>query len=202
MQHFEELYPGRFLKGVTLVQPKTVRVKKILSEVLESGFEDEGPKTNKPKVILHFLAKEGPGEMVLCKTNAALIAAMFGPYHASWIDHLVTFHFDPTVPFNKEKVGGIRVAGSPELKETKRVAIKRPRRKKPEIYELRPTQVARQTEAETPSGRFVRLLASAPDAAAVDRIMGDVEATLTGNDLKSAQEFANVRRAALASREP
>lgn len=227
MPHFEELYPGRFLKGVTLTQPKTVRIKGMVGEVLESADDEGTPKAdkpNKPKAILRYMAKEGPGEMVLCKTNAACIAAMFGDDYAGWVDHLVTFYFDASVRFGSEKPGGIRVAGSPELTKTLRVNIRRPRRKKPDVYDLAPTTTPRQMtpaqlrqagathhsdlqdlrpttrEAETPSGRFLRLLTDAPDIATVDRIMDDVAATLTDAELTAAQKFANVRREALAGR--
>lgn len=204
MPHFETLYPGRFLKGVTLAQPKTIRIKELVGEMLESGDDDESQKPNKPKAILRYVAKDGPGEMVLCKTNALLISAMYGADYAGWTDKLVTLHFDESVRFGKTKPGGIRVLGSPDLTRSMNVEIKRPRRKKPEVYTLQPTAPARRgngdTAAETPSGRFLRLLTDAPDIATVDRIMDDVAATLTDTELAAAQKFANVRREALAGR--
>lgn len=131
MPHFEELYPGRFLKGVTLAAPKTIRIAAFVPEALEG---DDG--TKKQKAILKYKAKDGEGEMVCCKTNAALIAAMYGTDHSQWVGKLVTLHFDASVRFGSEKPGGIRVLGSPDLKQTMTVEIKRPRRKKPDIFVL------------------------------------------------------------------
>lgn len=140
MPHFEELYPGRFLKGVTLAKPKTIRIISFSGEILESGDDDEEEKKPaKPKAIMKFKDREGDGEMVVCKTNAALIAAMFGADYAQWTGKLITLHFDSSVRFGKEKPGGIRVLGSPDLPRPLEVKIKRPRRKKPEIYLLQPT---------------------------------------------------------------
>lgn len=134
MPHFEELYPGRFLKGVTLAKPKTIRITAFAPEALEN---DDGKKV--PKAILKYRDKDGEGEMVCCKTNAALIAAMYGPDFSTWPGKLVTLHFDTSVRFGAEKPGGIRVLGAPELAKALEVTIKRPRRKKPEVYLLQPT---------------------------------------------------------------
>jgi hypothetical protein len=134
MPHFEELYPSRFLKGVTLAKPKTIRIVSFAPEALEN---DDGKKV--PKAILKYKDRDGDGEMVCCKTNAALIAAMYGPDFSTWPGKLVTLHFDQSVRFGSEKPGGIRVLGSPDLPKPLEVTIKRPRRKKPEIYLLQPT---------------------------------------------------------------
>ena len=145
MPHFEELYPSRFLKGVTLARPLTIRMKEFRPEKLE---DDKGAMV--PKAILAYVDRNGPGEMVCCKTNAALIAAIYGPDYKTWIDKLITVHFDPNVKFGSEKPGGIRVLGSPSLTEAMTVTIKRPRRKKVETYILQPTgaQAAAQAKAE------------------------------------------------------
>lgn len=145
MPHFEELYPSRFLKGVTLARPLTIRIKEFRPEKLE---DDKGAMV--PKAILAYVDRNGPGEMVCCKTNAALIAAIYGPDYKTWVDKLITVHFDPSVRFGSEKPGGIRVLGSPSLAESLTVTIKRPRRKKVETYILQPTgaQAAAQAVAE------------------------------------------------------
>ena len=52
---------------------------------------------------------------------------------------MLTIHYDKTVPFGKEKKGGIRVLGSPDMKSTVEVSIKMPRRKHPIVYVLQPT---------------------------------------------------------------
>lgn len=137
--HYDELYPSRFTKATQLAQPMTVRIAGLSREDLEG---DDGVKA---KGVLRYRTA-GPdgkpidGEMVLARTNAALIAAIVGSDdHTTWPGHLITIANDPTVMFGKDKVGGIRVCGSPELKSTKRVEVKRPRRKRPDVYVLQPT---------------------------------------------------------------
>lgn len=139
MPHFDELYPGRFLKGKALPRPMTVRILALVGEELEG---DDGVKH---KAILKYRAI-GPdgqpvdGEMVFAKSNAMLAEAIFGTGdYAQWIGHLVTVGYDPNVVLGKEKVGGLRIVGSPELKQSMTVNVKRPRRKTPDRYVLQPT---------------------------------------------------------------
>lgn len=135
MPTWEQLYPGRFLKGVTLEVPKTIRIKAVAATDLEG---DDGDK--KAKCVIRYSAADGEGEWVVAKTNAALIAACLGENdYTKWPGHTVTIYFDPSVRFGAEQVGGIRVCGSPELKAPKRIEIKRPRRKKLEVFDLIPT---------------------------------------------------------------
>lgn len=199
MAHYKEFFPSRFLQSVTLAEPKTFRILAIHGEELEG---DNGKKDG--KAIVKYRDETGEGEVVFCKTNCALMEAMTGtPDPQKWINALVTVHHDPSVTFGSEKPGGLRICGAPWLKQTMRVEIKRPRRKKPDVFHLQPTATpGKKTtrESETPSGRFLRLLTDAPDIATVDRIMDDVAATLTDAELSAAQKFADVRRKALAGR--
>ena len=140
MGHFEELYPGRFLKGVTLLAPKTIRIVEVVGNVELEG--DDGAV--KSKAVLRYKDndkyKDKPGEIVWVRTNAQLAAvALNEPDYTKWGGRLLTIHHDKTVTFGKEKKGGIRVLGSPDMKSTVEVAIKMPRRKHPIIYVLQPT---------------------------------------------------------------
>lgn len=136
MADYEVLYPGRFMKKETLAAPKVIRVVAVNTSVLEG---EKGPEQ---KVILKYKAADGDGEIVWNKTNAALTAAALNEReYDKWIGRLLTVHNNPTVDLAGKKVGGIRVCGSPEMAAPKRIEIKRPRRKKPEVYELTPTDM-------------------------------------------------------------
>lgn len=148
MGHFEELYPGRFLKGVTLLAPKTIRIVEVVGDVELEG--DDGAV--KSKAVLRYKDgdkhKDKPGEIVWVRTNSQLAAvALDEPDHTKWGGRLLTIHFDRTVAFGKEKKGGIRVLGSPDMKSAMEVAIKMPRRKHPLIYVLQPTGNAAKASA-------------------------------------------------------
>jgi hypothetical protein len=134
MADLETLFPGRFLKGVTLASPKVLRIQSVESTILDG---DDGKKEGKG--IVKYTAADGPGEWLINKTNALLIAKMFGRDLDTWKGRLITIHFDPEVRFGSEKPGGIRVMGSPEIKAPMVAEIKRPRRKKPDTYQLVPT---------------------------------------------------------------
>lgn len=204
MPDFDVLYPGRFLKGRTLEAPKLIKILKV------GGEELEGEDNNKElKAILTYTDESGKSmQAVWCKTNSELVAALYGRDFTAWTGKYIAIYFDPSVKVKGVQKGGIRVWGAPAsvLSSPKQVEIYRPRRKKPDVYTLRPWVGARkaaaqpspQESAETPSGRFLRLLTDAPDIATVDQIMDDVAATLTDAELTAAQKFANVRRKALA----
>ena len=134
MPHFDELYPGRFLKGATLTAPRTIRIVSVSATALE------GDKGEEVKAIIKYRDASGEGEIVWNRTNAILASKALGTDdYAQWIGKLITIHFDPTIRFGSETRGGIRVYGSPELAAPKRVEIKRPRRKTPEVYTLHRT---------------------------------------------------------------
>jgi hypothetical protein len=134
MPDWSVLYPGRFLKKEALEAPKVIRIVKL------TVTELEGEKGVESKVVLSYKSADGAGEMILCKSNAELISHALGTRdHEAWIGHYVTIHNNPTIDLGGKRVGGIRVWGSPELKSPLTVEIKRPRRKKGEIYKLVPT---------------------------------------------------------------
>lgn len=139
MPDFEELFPGRFVKGVTLDGPTTVKIVSMVGETLK---DDDDREQLKAILTVKMRNKKGDieqRELVWNKTNAILTSNIFGRDYTQWAGKLITIAFDPTVMFGKEKKGGIRVCGSPSLKSALEVQIKRPRRKRPEIYMLQPT---------------------------------------------------------------
>lgn len=158
MGHFEELYPGRFLKGVTLLAPKTIRIVEVVGNVELEG--DDGAV--KSKAVLRYKDgdkhKDKPGEIVWVRTNAQLAAvALNEPDYTKWGGRLLTIHHDKTVAFGKEKKGGIRVLGSPDMTSSVEVAIKMPRRKHPLIYVLQPTGKTGTKQATGPAPTSAQL---------------------------------------------
>jgi hypothetical protein len=134
MPHYEELYPKRFTKAVTIEKPTTIRI------VSMSGERLQGDDGTEAKGVLKYRSAAGEGEIVWCRTNAILTSRALGiDDYTAWAGKLITIYNDPTVMFGKDVVGGIRVFGSPELRSPLRVEIKRPRRRTPEKYTLQPT---------------------------------------------------------------
>jgi hypothetical protein len=132
---YETLYPGRFLKKETLAAPKVIRITAVNVVSLEN---DKGQMED--QATLKFKAIDGDGEMTWCKTNSALTSfALDTRDYEKWIGRLIAIAHDPSVMFGGKKVGGIRVFGSPEMKAPKKVEIKMPRKKRPDIYHLVPT---------------------------------------------------------------
>ncbi len=157
MPDYEQLFPGRFLKGKTLEGPKTVRIKSVVADELEGERADE----KKVKGILAYTAAGGEkGEIVLCKTNAILISWIVGTAekperdYSKWAGRLITIGFDPLVKFGSETPGGIRVIGSPELTAPRVVEIKF-RKKRPQEVQLMPTGKPGKPKPQTDAGEVV-----------------------------------------------
>lgn len=138
MPDWETLYPGRFLKKSDLVGPRTIRITAVKIEALEN---DTGGKEDKP--VINYRDAKGVGEIPWNKTNSKLTEIALGGErdYQKWVGRCITIAHDPSIMFGAEQKGGIRVVGSPELKQGQRVKIKLPRRKKPEVYELYPTNM-------------------------------------------------------------
>lgn len=114
---WEELYPGRFLKGIDLKGNRyTLTVVDVNLEELEG---DKGPQT---KGVITF--KETEKLWAMNRTNGVCVKAMFGRKVQEWKGKRVTLF--PGV-HNGEPC--IRVYGSPDIAEAFEVTIKLPRKK-------------------------------------------------------------------------
>ena len=60
--------------------------------------------------VLHFEGNVKP--MVLNKTNAIVIARIYGNDTNLWINKRIEVYYDPNVTLGRERVGGIRVRGA------------------------------------------------------------------------------------------
>lgn len=153
MPDFEELYPGRFVKGVTLDGHTTIKIVSMVGEKLQNDEDQEQLKA----VLTVKMRDKRTGqieqkELVWNKTNAVLTSHILGRDYSKWAGKLITIAYDPSIMFGKERKGGIRVCGSPHLKSPVEVSIKRPRRKRPEVYLLQPTSEQKKEPAPAPAG--------------------------------------------------
>lgn len=129
---FDKLFPGRFLKaGQFAGKDVTLTLTKVVLEQLEGGAK--GVET---KAIVSF--SERPLQLVLNKTNALALKAMFGRETDAWVGKRVTLY-----PENIEFEGNdlaIRVRGSPDLPANLTFELKLAR-KKPRQVTLQKTPV-------------------------------------------------------------
>lgn len=106
-----------------------------IADVRLVSMEDEKTKGSKDKGTVFF--KEQSRGWVLNKTNAICLAAMFGEETAAWNGKRVTLK-SQDVKFGPDTVPGIRIVGSPDLKEKLSVEVKLPK-KRAFTMELIPT---------------------------------------------------------------
>ena len=126
-KNFDQLYPGRFLKaGILDGKRVTLTISSVQHEKLE------GEKGTELKAIMAFIGKEM--QLVLCKTNALCIKAMFGPILANWAGKKVTL-YEGKVEVSGPMKGQpcIRIWGSPEIADDMTISIKHPKKKAFEV---------------------------------------------------------------------
>jgi hypothetical protein len=103
-QSYDELFPGRFLKGELFKgQAGTLTVKEVWRELMD---EEEWA------VIVSF--KETPLHLTLNKTNGECLKGMFGKRIADWLGKRVTFYPRRVKAFGQQREA-VRVLGSPDI---------------------------------------------------------------------------------------
>jgi len=132
---------GIYLTAAELVgKSPTLTIQKVVLEKVESlkktGDDDEGGKLRDRWIIYFKESKSGRG-WLLNRTNAECIKAMWGRETEEWLGHQITL-FTQQVKVGPKMEPGIRVKGSPELKQPLSVEIKLPKRK-PVMMTLLPT---------------------------------------------------------------
>ena len=135
---FDELYPGRFLKGGLLKAPTTYTIKRVGTETMTTEKGD----TEKPVIAFAETALK----WIPCKTDGICLRSLWGRKSKAWVGHRVTLHFDPKVKFGKETKGGIRMLGSPELTAVRPVEVNLQRRAAFTV-DLQPTGPGRGSQA-------------------------------------------------------
>jgi hypothetical protein len=133
MAKWESRFKGDFLSAAELGDRRPTFT---IDRIAHTKVEDE-KKKNVDRAVMYF--KELDRGWMYCKTTGHCMAKMFGEDDDAWIGKRITIYGDPSIQFGGEQVGGIRIAGSPDLKEAMTVRIKFPK-KKPFEVKLIPTK--------------------------------------------------------------
>jgi hypothetical protein len=120
--HYRAMFRGDYIAAVEL--PENREVTRTIREVRLVQMESEDGVSEKP---VCFFAETHRG-WVLNRTNAECLAGMFGEETSRWQGKRVTL-YRTTVQLGRERVPGIRVAGSPDIDRDITVKVKLPRRK-------------------------------------------------------------------------
>ena len=97
-----------------------------IAEVKMHPVFDEKLNKERDKGTVWF--KETDRGFVLCRTNGACLAALFGTDTREWVGKRVTL-YATEVKFGRDTVLGIRIKGSPDLERDVLAEVKLPRRK-------------------------------------------------------------------------
>lgn len=141
---YRAAFTGRYLAAPDL-RGRAATV--VIERVDLQPVEDEQGNA-RDRLIVGLVGKKKA--WVLNRTNAELIAAMFGPDTDEWIGHAVTIRAEK-VQFGRERVDGLRVQGSPELPADREVEVKLPK-KRPQKVTLRRTTTGAAGDSEVSDG--------------------------------------------------
>lgn len=120
--HWKKMFVGDYIAAVEFDgKTPTMKIKSVDLVKLE---DDDGRQ--KDKGVIFF--EQTDRGWVLCKTNAICLAAMFGDDTNGWIGKRVTLHA-VDVQVGRERMPGIRVKGSPDIKAPLDVEIRLPKKK-------------------------------------------------------------------------
>ena len=127
---YRAFFKGSFINAAELgTKTPTLRIAAIkLVEVPVIGKDgDVDENKTKAKGVIYFAEVKERG-WVLNRTNAQLLAAMWGVETDAWLGKRVTLHAVPVRVGNKTEPG-IRVKGSPDISKGVSVEVKLPRRR-------------------------------------------------------------------------
>lgn len=138
---YRAFYGGQYLAGPNVPEEgHTYVIERCALEEVEEVKKKkrgaDGPSKVREKLVV-YLRDAKP--WIPSRTASGCLAAMWGKKTGGWKGHRVTLFFDQTVRFGADIVGGIRVMGSPELRETMAVEVDLGSRKPPARVTLVPT---------------------------------------------------------------
>lgn len=129
--NYMKMFQGDYIAAVDFDGKRpTLTIKSV--ELVD--LEDDRGKTSKKGVIYFRETEKG---LIVNKTNAILMAGMWGPETDDWVGHRLTLHA-VQVQFGRERVLGVRVLGSPDLERPISVSVKLPKKRAVDV-ELIPT---------------------------------------------------------------
>ena len=186
--HVDLLNPSRFLKAAEFHgEDVTFTIADV--ELQELEREDNSKER---KGLMSF--RETPKLLVLNRTNAKCIAAMFGNETDAWRGKRVTFFPAPMKdPFSGEQITAIRVRGSPDITQPVSATIKL-RKRKAQTMTMRNTMT--RFIAQDDLEREVEAVSAAIDACAT---VEELDATWNGALARGARLKALPKDAADAA---
>lgn len=139
---WESRFKGDYISAAELGDKRPTLT---ISRITICRIEDDKKKKDVDKPVMWF--KEIDRGWMYCKTTGHACAAMFGEDDEQWIGKRLTLYADPNVSFGGDQVGGIRIAGSPDIEKPIQVRIKFPKKKAFDVH-LVPTKASTKPPAQ------------------------------------------------------
>ena len=99
--NLNEMFPSNYLTKEDLSSPRVL----VMSNVTRKEVWRKNGK--QMAVVLHFNGNVKP--MVLNKTNALVMARIYGTDTGLWTNKPISVYHDPNVMLGRDRVGGVRV---------------------------------------------------------------------------------------------
>jgi hypothetical protein len=136
--NLNEMFPSSYLSKNDFSAPRVLVMAKVTKEEV---WRKNGKQIT---AVLHF---QGSKPMILNKTNALMIARIYGPDTVAWVGNPITVYHDPNVMLGRDRVGGIRLCAESRQKviepngETNKAASDGRARKKSLVRKASPGEV-------------------------------------------------------------
>lgn len=146
---WEQRFKGEYISAAEMGDRRPTFT---IARINSVRMDDEKKRKEVDKATIWF--KETDRGWIYNKTAGHCLAAMFGKNDDAWVGKRITLYADEEVKFGSEQVGGIRVAGSPDIKEEIKIRIKFPKKKPIEVVltptVTKPQQTQQQQKEATP----------------------------------------------------
>jgi hypothetical protein len=147
VQSWRQAFSGRLMSAGTIPEGQTLTLR--VRRAGAARVKDPTTKSKEVKLLIEWeddvrdpVAGQPYPPLVACKTVCECVEAMFGENPDGWAGRRLTLYTDPEVKFGNDVVGGVRVAGSPDIQKAVTVKIRVPRKRDPLVYHMKPTGAA------------------------------------------------------------
>jgi len=144
VQSWRQAFSGRLMSAGTIPEGQTLTLR--VRRAGAARVKDPTTKSKEVKLLIEWeddvrdpVQGQPYPPLVACKTVCECVEGMFGENPDGWAGKRLTLYTDPEVRFGTDVVGGVRVAGSPDITKTVTVKIRVPRKRDPLVYHMKPT---------------------------------------------------------------
>jgi hypothetical protein len=174
---WRQAFSGRLMSAGTIPEGQTLTLR--VRRAGAARVKDPTTKSKEVKLLIEWeddvrdpVQGQPYPPLVACKTVCECVEGMFGENPDGWAGKRLTLYTDPEVRFGNDVVGGVRVAGSPDIAKAVTVKIRVPRKRDPLVYHMKPTGAPAEGQPRTEATTLTSLGLTRPG---VDALLAELK---------------------------